>query len=57
MTRYRDEAFETYWNRRVKYRHPEENKKELRILAKKVFYVGWETGRFELNKEIKEVKI
>ena len=48
------EEFREYWNRRVKYRHPEE--KKLRIFARKMFYAGWEIGQFELRKEDKEIE-
>ena len=41
-----NEAFENYWDRRVKYRHPEE--KKLKNFAKKMFRCGWETAKFQL---------
>jgi hypothetical protein len=49
-----NEAFEEYWNRRVKYRHPEENKKELKIFAFKMFKNGWEKGVWELKQRLRK---
>jgi len=50
--KYKDEVFEEYWNRRIKYKHPEEA--TFIKLAKKMFSVGWDKGRFELLREQEE---
>jgi len=52
MVNWCKEEFEKYWNRRVKYRHPEDKKKK--IFARKMFYAGWDHGQFELYKELRE---
>lgn len=51
--KFSDEYFENYWQGRI-YRHPEDNKKQIKIWAKKIFKSGWETGRFELSKSYDE---
>jgi hypothetical protein len=50
----KETAFNEYWTRRVKYRHPEENKTKLKIFARKMYYAGWDTGSFEQRKEMEK---
>lgn len=46
--KFEEDYFEDYWRARL-YKHPEEDKRKLKVFARKLHKAGWEHCHFEIE--------